>query len=168
MLVESCYNRSIGCGAGRRGADVIEWYEDWVPEELWEHAQANFSGHLAMMFTYLAEHGLDVPDFIRYTGERAAPGWEECTSAADMMNGVLLNVLANGGGVLESTLEEDQATATVTRLLNMDVMRHYGAAEDASEGCWDKFIPIATSLGLRFSWTRVGQGYEIRLDRLPE
>lgn len=153
---------------GRQGADVIESYEDWVPEELWEHTQANFSGHLAMMFTYLAEHDLDVYDFIRYTGERAAPGWQECRSAADMMSGVLLNVLANGGGVLEATLEEDRATAAVTRLLNMDVMRHYGATEEASERCWDKFIPIAASVGLRFSWTRTGQGYEIRLDRLLE
>lgn len=139
----------------------LKAYTEWTPKELWEHEQLNFSAHIAIMFQYLQDHGLAVDDFIRYAGEKVLPSWKRRGDTPEiMMNGILRNVLANGGSVLNVTIEDRRAEATVTSLLRLDVTERYGITLDLAQRFWDKFIPIADALGMRFTWKRTGAGHD--------
>jgi hypothetical protein len=140
---------------------ILKAYTEWTPKELWEHEQLNFSAHIAIMFQYLQDHGLAVNDFIRYTGEKVLPSWRRRGDTVEIvMNGILRNVLANGGSVLNVAIEERQAEATVTSLLRLDVAEQYGIMPDVAQRFWDKFIPIAAALGMRFTWKRTPAGHD--------
>ncbi len=76
------------------------------------------------------------------------------------MNGILRSVLANGGSVLNVTIEDRRAEATVTSLLRLDVTERYGITPDLAQRFWDKFIPIADALGMRFTCKRTGAGHD--------
>ncbi len=133
------------------------------------HEQLNFSLHLATMFQYLQAHGLAVEDFIRYTGEKVLPSWRHRGDTPEiMMNGILRNVLANGGSVLHVAIGDQNAEATVTSLLRLDVTERYGLAPELAQCFWDKFIPIAEALGMRFTWKRTPVGHDqIQLVKVP-
>ncbi len=136
-------------------------YTDWTDKELWEHEQVNFSLHLAVMFQYLETHGLPVDDFIRYAGEQVLPSWKRRGGTPEiMMKGILRNVLANGGSVLDVSLGKTEAHATVTSLLRLDVMETFGTSAEVAQRFWNKFIPIAEALGLQFSCTRTPAGHD--------
>ena len=140
---------------------TMKAYTEWTLKELWEHEQRNFSAHIAIMFQYLQEQGLAVEDFIRYTGEKVLPSWQHRGDTPEiMMNGILRNVLANGGSVLNVLIEDRQAEATVTGLLRLDVTEHYGITPELAQLFWDKFIPIAEALGMRFTWKRTPAGHD--------
>ncbi len=141
---------------------------EWAPEELWQHEQVNFSAHIAIMFHYLQKHGLDPADFTRYCGEQVLPSWKRRgDTVADVMNGILRNVLANGGLIVAAHIGERQAEATVTSLLRLDVMERYGIRVDQASLFWNKFIPIAEALGIRFTWERTPSGQDrIHLEKL--
>ena len=139
----------------------LKAYTEWTDKELWEHEQVNFSLHLATMFKYLEAHGLSLDDFIHYAGEEVLPSWKRRGNTPEiMMNGILRNVLANGGSVLDVAMGDRQAEATVTNLLRLDVMEVHGIASDVARRFWDKFIPIAEALGLRFTRTRTPAGHD--------
>ncbi|HZU11279.1 MAG TPA: hypothetical protein VFB58_00420 [Chloroflexota bacterium] len=145
---------------------MIETYTDWSAEDLWQHQQANFSAHLAMMYAYLSDHDLSPDDFIQYVGERAAPGWRDCRDPHDMLNGILLNVQANGGSVHRASFNGDHAEATVAAPVRLEVMRFYGVPQDLAERTWEKYRPIAEALGLAFSWESAGKDiYRIAISR---
>ena len=113
------------------------------------------------MFRYLEEHGLAVDDFIHYAGEQVLPSWKRRGNTPEiMMNGILRNVLANGGSVLNVSMGDRQAEATVTSLLRLDVMEAHGIPPELAHRFWDKFIPIAEALGLRFTCTRTPAGHD--------
>jgi hypothetical protein len=120
------------------------------------------------MFHYLQKHGLDPADFTRFAGESVLPSWKRRgDTVADMMNGVLHNVLANGGSVVAVTIGEQQAEATVSSLLRLDVMERYGIPAAQAERFWDRFIPIGQALGIRFTRTALGDGRnQIVLERM--
>ena len=143
-------------------------HTEWTPDELWQHEQVNFAAHLAIMFHYLKQHGFDPNDFIRYAGESVLLSWtRRGDSVADMMNGILRNVLANGGSVEAVTIGERQAEATMSSLLRLDVMERYGISAEQAERFWDKFIPIGQALGIRFTRTVLGDGRnQIVLERI--
>ena len=139
----------------------LKGYTEWTAKELWEHEQVNFSLHLAIMFQYLESHGLPLDDFIRYAGEQVLPSWKRRGNTPEiMMKGILRNVLANDGSVLDVAMGDRQAEATVTSLLRLDVMEAYGITPDLAHRFWDKFIPIAEALGLRFTCTRTPAGHD--------
>jgi hypothetical protein len=139
---------------------MIKAHTDWTMEELWRQERGNFSAHLALMFRYLLEQELSLDDFIRYTAEAVIAGWKpHVSTVADMMNGVLVNVLANGGQVLEADIADAEASATVTTLLDHCVMEDYGVAPETADRFWDKFIPLGDALGMRFTWERTDEGH---------
>lgn len=141
-------------------------YTDWEPEELWRHEQMNFAAHMALTFTYLQDRGLSLDDFYRYIGEKVVPSWRECAGIADFMNYTLVNVVANGGEVLESNSNDQRATATVTEILRSDVGERVGVAPAVLNSFWEKFVPIASSLGLVFTWERtVRDQYRFKVSR---
>ncbi len=146
---------------------TVKAHTEWTVEELWQQEQANFSAHLAIMFHYLEKKGLDLDDFIRYVGESVLPSWRRRgDTIAAVMNGILHNVRANGSSVLAVTIAEDRAEATVTSLLRLDVMGRYGIPVDTASRFWDKFVPIAAALGMRFTWERTAAGQDrIRLEK---
>ena len=77
-------------------------------------------------------------------------------TTAGMLNAVWVNVRANGGEVLEAALADDTCvSARVTYLLNEDLMSHFNTSIEVASKFWNKFIPIATALGLRFEWNRL-------------
>ena len=143
-------------------------YTEWTTEELWQQEQVNFSAHIAIMFHYLQTHGLDPADFTRYAGEAVLPSWKRRGgTVADMMQGILRNVLANGGSVEAVTIGERQAEATVSSLLRLDVMERYGIPAEQAERFWDKFIPIGQALGIRFTRKELDGGRnQIVLERI--
>ncbi len=147
---------------------TMKAHTEWTVEESWQQEQVNFSAHLAIMFHYLEKHGLNLDDFIRYVGESVLPSWRRRgDSIAVVMNGILRNVLANGGSVLQVTMEEQRAEATVTSLLRLDVMDRYGVPVEKASRFWDKFVPIAAALGMRFTWERTAAEQDrIRLEKL--
>lgn len=137
---------------------------DWTVEELWGQERSNFGAHLAMMFEYLERRGLDVEDFVRFVGERSAASWEGTSGAADLMEGILLNVRSNGHDVLAAELDGPRARATVTGIVHYDAMDFFGVPRERADVFWDKFGPLAEALGLRFSWRTAGEGvYEIEV-----
>lgn len=143
-------------------------HTEWTLEELWQQEQINFSAHLAIMFRYLEKQGLGLDEFISFVGGSVLPSWKRRGDTIPIvMNGILRNVLANGGAILNVTMGEDRAEATVTSLLRLDVMDRYGIPEDKASRFWDKFVPIAAALGMRFSWERTAAGQDrIRLEKL--
>ena len=55
----------------------------------------------------------------------------------------------------------------MTSLLRLDVMERYGIAADLAGRFWNKFIPLAAALGMRFSWERTAAGQDhIRVEKL--
>ncbi len=76
------------------------------------------------------------------------------------MNGILRNVLANGGFILQVSIGERLAEATVTSLLRLDVTEGYGITPDLAQRFWDKFIPIAEALRMNFTWKRTAAGHD--------
>lgn len=143
-------------------------HTEWTTEELWKHEQLNFAVHMAIMFEYLQEQGLSVDDFVRHTADRVIPAWQrgEEKTVEFLMRGILLNVLANGGEVLESHYGDREATATVTYLLNHDLMQDWGSPPEVTERFWDKFIAIAEALGMHFAWERSqDHHYHIRVNK---
>jgi hypothetical protein len=141
-------------------------YSAWQPEELWHQEQMNFAAHMALAFAYVQERGLSLDDFHRYIGEKVAPSWQTCTGVADFMNYTLLNVVANGGQVLATEWDEERASATVTEILLSEIGEHFGVAPAVLNSFWDKFIPIAEGLGLRFGWERTDAGqYRIEVGK---
>ena len=140
-------------------------YSEWTSDELWQQEQLNFAAHLAVIFTYLPIHGLSIDDFIRYTGEEVISGWmEEVKTVAEMMNATLVNVRANGGEILEASLDDPScASARVTFLLNEQLMERLHCPVNLTSRFWDKFIPIATALGMRFEWRLKDGQYHIQV-----
>ncbi len=147
---------------------TVKVHTEWTVEELWRQEQANFSAHLAIMFHYLEKHGLPLDDFIRFVGESVLPNWRRRgETLPDVMNGILLNVLSNGATVREVHITDTHAEATVSSLLRPDVMERYGIAPEVAGKFWDKFLPIATAFGMRFTRTRTAEGHDhIRLEKL--
>jgi hypothetical protein len=141
--------------------DALKAHTEWTPEEMWDQEQVNFSAHLVLMFRYLEKQGLGLEDFISFVGGSVLPSWKRRgDTISSVMNGILYNVLANGGAVLNVTIGEDRAEATVTSLLRLDVMDRYGIPADKASRFWDKFVPIAAALGMQFSWERTAVGQE--------
>ncbi len=143
-------------------------HTEWTPEELWQQEQVNFSAHLAIMFRYLEKHGLGLDEFISFVGGSVLPSWKRRGDTIPIvMNGILRNVLANGGSVLELSMGELKAEATVTSLLRLDVMDRHGIPVEKASRFWDKFVPIAAALGMHLSWERTVAGQDrIRLEKL--
>lgn len=126
-------------------------YSDWTTEELLHVEQTNVSAHLAMMVTYLTKHGLDVADFITYLGQQVAPIWaQQVSNASDMMNGILVNVRANGGEVKEAQLSPDQSEATVSGILDVPTLRKLNVSKAFATDFWNSFKPIAQAADLQF------------------
>jgi hypothetical protein len=134
-------------------------YPEWTNDELWLHEQMNFAAHMAVTFTYLQKHGLSVDDFVRYTANEVIGAWkDEVKTVADRMNAILVNVRANGGEILDASAEgETRATATVTCLLNEELMSALSSPVEVTSKFWDKFIPISAALGMRFKWDPSGE-----------
>jgi hypothetical protein len=146
---------------------MLKSHSELTMEELWQQEQRNFSGHLAIMFCYLQDKGLEVDDFIDYTGKKAAPRWNAIArNPPDMMNVILMNVLSNGQNVKEVDISDTDATATVTGLFNPDVMEYYGCSPAVYDRFWNKFIPIANEVGFDLSCNRINDGdYRIQLKK---
>ena len=142
-------------------------HDAWTMEELWQQAQRNFCGHLAIMFNYLEDKGLSVDDFIKYTGEKTSPRWKSViTELGDMMNAILLNVLSNGEKIVDVKIGDTEAAATVTGLLRSDVMGYYGCDPEVSGSFWNKFTLLADEIALKFTWRKTENGeYYIHLTK---
>jgi hypothetical protein len=126
----------------------------------------NMAAHLAVMFTYLQKQGLSIDDFVSYAAEEVVSGWkDEVKTAAEMMNAILVNVRANGGEALEASLDDENcASAVVTCLLNEAMMAQLNSPVELTGKFWNKIIPIAVALGLRFEWRRLADGrYHIQV-----
>lgn len=138
---------------------MIKPHTAWTREELQEQGQVIFSAHLALMFDYIQRNNLSVDDFIHFIGERAAPGWKRTASGcADFMNGILLNVLAGGGTVHAIYIDETEAHATVSGVVNPRVLEYYSVPADLAARFWNKYIPIAEALHMRFIWDQKEDG----------
>jgi hypothetical protein len=143
-------------------------YTEWTTEELWKHEQLNFAAHMAIMFEYLLEQGLSVDDFVRYTADKVIPAWQEGVekTVEDLMGGILLNVLANGGEVRETNNNDEEVTAKVSYLLNPETMQAFGSSPEMTERFWDKIVPIAEALGMDFTGERTeDHHYHIRVNK---
>lgn len=137
---------------------------EWTSEQLWQQEQSNFSAHLAMMFRWVDERGESLDDFIAYVGRASAPSWEGTKTVEDLMEGVLINVRSNGHDVLSVERGDGRVRARVTGLVRADVMEFFGVPPEQSERFWDKFVPLAEALGMRFAWRRAGDGvYEVEV-----
>lgn len=147
---------------------TVKAHTEWTTEELWRQEQGNFSAHMAIMFHYLEKQGLPLDDFIRFVGESVLASWRRRgDTVPDVMNGILLNVRANGATVQDVRITEEEAEATVSSLLRPDVMERYGVAPDLAGRFWGKFIPITAAFGMRFSRTRTAAGQDhIRLEKV--
>jgi hypothetical protein len=152
------FNRPAGVPDAKDAELSAKVYTAWEPHELWRHEQMNFAAHMALAFAYVQERGLSLDDFHHYIGEKVAPAWQGCLGVGDFMNYVLLNVVANGGRVLDTASHDGAAAATVTEILRSDVGEQFGIAPAVLNSFWDKFIPIAVGVGLRFRWERTEQG----------
>ena len=148
---------------------MIKAHTEWTTEELLKQEQVNFSAHIALILDYLQQQGLSVDDFIRYIGDKAVLGWKRtATDVADFMNGILLNVRSNGGRVLDIYIDNTHANATVTELLDMNVVQYYSVAPNIADCFWNKYVPIAEALGMRFTWERTeNRTYVIKIVKDP-
>jgi hypothetical protein len=131
----------------------------WSPEEILTQAQRNFSGHLALIFAFLQEKGISADEFIEFVGAKTSPRWKSViTDLEDLLNAILLNVLANGERVIEVNIDRKWASATVTGLFKRDVMDYYGCRADTYDRFWNKFKVIAGDAGYDFAWEKDSMG----------
>ena len=134
-------------------------YDEWTKDELWDQVKMNFSGHMLLMYSFLRTKGVEPDEFTRYVAEHVLPGWKsEIATAADLMNGILLNVLANGGGVRSIANTDIEITTIVSQLIEREILETLDLEHDDTNQLWNKFIPIANALDMDFTWTERGDG----------
>jgi hypothetical protein len=141
-------------------------YSEWTTEELLAQERMNFAAHMAIMFMFLKERQIGIDDFVHYIGETVLPGWkEEVHSKQDFIDGILLNVRANGGEVLSiEDASAGEVKIVVNDILNSSMMRDMGATEYMGSALWDKFYIIANGLGYGFKWAKNSDGnHELRV-----
>jgi hypothetical protein len=134
-------------------------YNDWSLEELWDQEKMNFSVHILAMYSFLRSKKIDLEEFTNYVAAVVLPGWEmEAQTIDDFMNAVLVNVRANGGIVRKTTRGDQISEAVVSQLLEKEILRTLAFKHADSDQLWNKFVPIARSLHMRFTWKRLGNG----------
>ncbi len=142
-------------------------HDAWTMEELWQQAQRNFSGHMAIIFLFLQEKGLSVDEFVDYTAIKTSKRWKAVVkNIPDMMNSILLNVLSNGEKILEVKISDTMATAVVSGLLRSDLIANYSCPAEAADSFWNKFCYIAEDANAKFSWRKSEDGnFHLRLTK---
>jgi hypothetical protein len=141
-------------------------YLELSNEELLDQERQNFSAHMALIYKYLKAKDMSIKEFNNYIGNAVSAGWkEEVQSLNDYKNGILLNVLANGGKVISDELiSKKEIRLVVSDILYGSVMKAFGATEEMNGALWDKFYIISEKLGFEFSWKRdIQENYEIRI-----
>ena len=134
-------------------------YDEWSSDELWDQVKMNFSAHMLIMYSFLRSKGIKPEEFTNYIAEIVIPDWKsEVKTVDDFMNAVLLNVAANGGVVRKTKKIDNKSEAIVSQLLEKEVLRVFDLKNDDSDQLWNKFIPIANSLNMIFSWNRIADG----------
>jgi hypothetical protein len=129
-------------------------YDEWTKEELWDQVKMNFSAHMLLMYSFLRTKEIELDEFTRYVAQQVLPGWKsEVRTVDDLMNGILLNVLANGGSVRSIARTDNEITAVVSQLLEGDILDSLDLEYDDTHQLWNKFMPIASALDMNFTWT---------------
>ena len=134
-------------------------HDEWSTDELWDQVKMNFAAHMLIMYTFLRSKGIGPDEFTNYIAEKVIPGWKsEVKTTDDFMNAVLLNVRANGGTIRDIEITSSSSEAIVTQLLEKQVLEMFDLHEDDSDQLWNKFMPIANSLEMVFSWKQLDDG----------
>jgi hypothetical protein len=146
---------------------MMKSHLEWSTEELLTQSQRNFSGHLAIIFSFLQQKGLSIDEFVEFIGAKASLRWTSVvTGMEDLLNAILLNVLANGEKVITAKIDRNWASATVTGLFKREVMEYYGCQAEIYDRFWNKFKKIADAAGFNLIWKKADNGYyEIELTR---
>lgn len=145
-------------------------YLNLTTNDLLEQERLNFSAHMALFYRYLDSHKMSFKDFNDFLGNSVSQGWkDEVQSLEDFMNGILLNVLANGGEVISVNKESNnnKITIIVSDILASDIMKSLGATNEMLGLLWDKYHTIAKKIGYAFSWSKtIDECYRIEISNI--
>lgn len=126
----------------------------FTTDELLSYAQGNATAFVLATIAYLKEKGLAVDDFVRFFGNRFAPGWEELRSEpiAAVARTAALNAVSVGGTLRSLSGDEERAEVVIESWPDEEISHTLGLERGDGEAMWDSFEPIMEHLGIRYSW----------------
>lgn len=153
-------NDTDGPIGDRHGDDdePIPTYADYGSAELLEHAQGNLQALFIATADFLQERGVPVDDWVEAVGARFVRAWdtEGAWDADELMDAMLVNFRAAGAEVVSAELAADRAVATLRGFPDPAAVEQFVVDPALADRYHDIAAPIASALGLRWSWHRDG------------
>jgi hypothetical protein len=145
-------------------AITVKKHHEYTESDFLQQERVNFSSHMAFTYSFLQEKGIAVEEYIQYLGLKFAAGWKaEVSSLDDFQEGILINVLANGGkliGIIEGGVHSRKLE--ISELLSKEIFGECGVSPEMAGVLWDKLTIIADAIGYHFEWNMNKHGnYEI-------
>jgi hypothetical protein len=145
-------------------AITVKKHDEYTESDLLQQERVNFSSHMAFTYSFLQEKGIAIGEYIRYLGLKFAPGWKaEVTSLDDFQEGILINVLANGGTLISVIKRNAHSRKLeVSEVLSKEIFQECSVSPELTAVLWDKLTIIAEGIGYHFDWKINNHGnYEI-------
>jgi hypothetical protein len=125
----------------------------FTTEELLSSAQGNATAFVLSTIAYLKEHDLAVDDYVRFFGNKFAPGWEELRDQPiAVARAVARNAVSVGGTLQKLSGDEEHAEAIIEGWPDEEISATLGLQRGEGEAMWDSFDPIMEHIGIRYSW----------------
>lgn len=131
---------------------------EFTSEELYEQAQGNVTAFILTTIAYFKESGQKPDEWITFVGDRFAPGWQslEDQGAKAAMQALALNFLSGGAHLQSFSGDETRAEAVMIDWPPTDILEMLGLSQHDVDAFYEIFKPIATLLGLSYTWHREG------------
>lgn len=136
----------------------------FTAEELLSSAQGNATAFVLATIAYLKEQNLAVDDFVRFFGNKFAPGWEELRDQPlAVARAVARNAVSVGGTLRSLSGDEEHAEVIIEGWPDEEISDVLGLERDDGEVMWDSFEPIMEHLGILYSWGHEEENGSVRL-----
>ena len=131
---------------------------EFTSEELYEQAQGNVTAFILTTIAYFKESGQKPDEWITFVGDRFAPGWQSLKDqgAKAALQALALNFLSGGAHLQSFSGDETGAEAVLVDWPPTDILEMLGLNQHDVDAFYEIFKPIATLLGLSYTWHRKG------------
>lgn len=140
--------------------------DPFTSEEICEQATGNAGALSLVLLAYARERGESLPEVARFAGRIFAPGWdtERGKGARVAARWAALNAVSCGSTLQRLTEDSKRASTTVSGWPTDEDLAFVGLSRDEADALFEVFDPIATRLGLRYSWRRDGDAVEMTFE----
>jgi hypothetical protein len=145
-------------------------YQNDSCEELLDLARANAQALVMGTAAFLSEIGAPHEAWTSFLGEMFAGSWDADLEldAGEFLDVMLTNLQSFGAHVLEATLAESEATATITSFPKQELCVELGVDCTLADSYLAVPAVLAGRFGLAWSWTRNGPRTRLTVARASE